>query len=61
MKWKVFGHVEASTYIGVVEAKTQDEAIEKAEELIDIGLCNQCARKIADPEVVEIEVYSDES
>lgn len=55
-RWRAYGSVGASTYIGVVEADTKEEAIEKAFDQADVGVCHQCSHSISDPEVTEVEV-----
>ena len=53
-RWRVSGSVLASTYVGVVEAKTQKEAIEKGWETAYVSVCSQCADNICDPEISEL-------
>lgn len=55
-RWRAYGLVGASTYIGIVEAKTKEEAIEKAFDCADVSVCHQCARTLSDPEVTGVEV-----
>lgn len=59
MKWTVTGAVSASTYVGEFEAKTGEEAIEKAWRRADVSVCHQCARGISDPEVAYLTAESE--
>lgn len=56
MKWRVSGTVVAGTYVGEVEAETEEEAIQKGWDLVDVSVCHQCAKVISDPEVEDIQV-----
>lgn len=57
-KWKCYGRITSSKYLGEVEADTEDEALEKAIGLDTafISLCHQCSREMDDPEVTEVNV-----
>jgi len=57
-KWNCSGTVTAGIYLGQVDADTEKEAIEKAQQLdtCSISVCNQCAEQIEDPEVTEVHV-----
>ena len=59
-KWHATGAVAGSTYIGVVEADTEEEAIAKAWDLADVILCHKCSQHISDPEVEDITVWEEE-
>ena len=53
-KWSVHAKITGSRYLGEVEAKTKEEAEEKAEKLADensVSLCHQCSDQIEDPEI----------
>jgi hypothetical protein len=54
MKYQVGGGVHASTYVGVVEANTPEEAIDRAYETASVSVCHQCATSISDPEVAHL-------
>ena len=55
-KYRIYGTVTGSKYIGEVEADSKEEAEEKAWEKLDtsICLCWECSREIKDPEVTEV-------
>lgn len=57
-KWNIHAAVGGSKFLGTVEAETQEEALEKADEeflnLMDISLCWQCSEEIEDPQITEI-------
>lgn len=54
MKYQVGGAVSASTYIGVFEANSPEEAIERAYDAASVSVCHQCAAKIDDPEIAHL-------
>jgi hypothetical protein len=58
MKFKIYGIVTGSKYIGEVEAESKEEAIEKAWELEElyVSVCHQCVKEIEDPEIRDIQV-----
>lgn len=49
--WQVTGSVVASTYLSEVTAETPEEALEKAQETLDlsVSVCNQCSDGVHDP------------
>ncbi len=53
-----YGAVVGTKYLGEVEAKSEEEAIEKAFELDTcfVSLCHQCSSETEDPEIQEITV-----
>lgn len=53
-RYSVSGAVHGSTWIGEYDANTPEEAIELAYNDAGISLCHECARKISDPEVLEL-------
>lgn len=52
-KFHVYGKVVGTKYLGVVQAKNEDEAEREAENLVDqhIFLCNQCSKQVEGLEV----------
>lgn len=57
-KFRVYGKVVATKYIGEFEAETKEQAEEmawKSEETY-ISLCHQCTSEAEDPEIHELEV-----
>lgn len=52
-RWRVFGAVVGTKYLGVWEASSKQEAIDKAMEsdIASITLCHQCAQDCEDAEV----------
>ena len=58
-KWRGNGRVVGGKYLGIVEAYTEAEAIEKFEAEAFVRLCNQCADECEDPEVDNITVEED--
>ena len=54
-KYRVCGHVSAGKYLGVFEADSKDEAIEKAlnSEEACVSLCHHCSGEAEDPEIHE--------
>lgn len=56
-KWDVYGTVVAGTYVGEVEAETEEEATEKGWALHPgVSVCYHRAEHVSDPEVTEISV-----
>ncbi len=55
-KFRCYGRVVGSTYLGEVEAATEEEAMEKALNDAWVSLCHQCSREIEDPEVDSVTV-----
>lgn len=55
MKYKVFGKIVGSRYLGEFEASSKEEAEEMALNDATCSLCHQCSREIEDPEVVSAE------
>lgn len=55
MKFRVSGTVVGSKYLGVFEAKTKEEAEEKAlsSPEASVSLCHQCSSECEDPEIQE--------
>lgn len=53
-RYSVSGAVHGSTWIGWYDANTPQEAIERAYNDAGISLCHECARKVSDPEVLEL-------
>lgn len=52
-KYHVFGVVEATKYLGVVEAEDAEQAKELGLELDSccVSVCHQCSRDVEDPEI----------
>jgi len=52
-KWDVYGVVLGTKYLGVFEAFSKEEAIEKALKSGEfyVSLCHQCSKEISDPEI----------
>jgi len=61
-KYACYGRVVGSKYLGIVEAKNEEEAKEKAYSLEEawISLCHQCSGECEDPAINEIEVELEE-
>lgn len=57
-KYRVYGTVTGSKYLGRVEADNEAQAKEKGENLDTcyIGLCHQCDDECEDPEVTAVHV-----
>jgi hypothetical protein len=57
-KWRVYGIVTGSKYLGEFEAKTKEEAEQLAidSELASVTMCYQCAEECEDPEIHEVNV-----
>ncbi len=57
-RYKAYGRVSASKYLGEVEAKSEEEAVEKAFDLdaCYVSVCHQCSEDVEDPEIHEINV-----
>jgi hypothetical protein len=57
-RFRCYGKVVGSKYLGVFEAETEEEATEKAlaSEAACISLCHQCAGECEDPEVERIDI-----
>lgn len=53
-RYSVSGAVVGSTWIGEYDANTPEEAIGLAYNDAGISLCHECARKVSDPEVLEL-------
>lgn len=58
MKYAAYGKVVGSKFLGVFEADSEEEAIEKVleSEQINIALCHHCSDQCEDAEVVEVTV-----
>lgn len=52
-KFRIYGTVTGSTYLGEYEGDTKEDAIAKAQEEEDLGLCHQCSEKCEDPQITE--------
>lgn len=55
-KYRIYGTVTGSKYLGEVEAESKEEAEEAAWEQLDtsVSLCWQCSGEINDPEIDEV-------
>lgn len=55
-KYRIYGVVTGSKYLGEVEADSKEEAAEKAFEQLDVAfhLCHQCVDEAEDAEIHEI-------
>lgn len=64
-KWNIYARVIGSKYLGAVEAKTKEEALDKADkefrEDMWVNLCYQCSDEIDDAQIDDIiaEEYED--
>jgi len=60
-KYRVYGKVVGTKYIGTFEAATKEEAEQKAwdDDGAWVSVCHQCARDVEDPEIVSMEVEED--
>lgn len=61
-RYRAYGTVEGSKYLGEIEARSREEAMQKAWELdsVSVGLCHHCNRQCEDAQVVEIYVEVDD-
>jgi len=50
-RWRIYGRVVGSTYVGEVEAATKKEALEKGQDEAHVSFCHQCSSGCEDPEV----------
>jgi len=57
-KYRVYGVVTGSKYLGEVEAANAEEAEQKAFDELEIGcfLCHQCSSEAEDAEIHELNV-----
>lgn len=53
-KYRVYGKVVGTKYIGVYEGNTKEEAENKAYKDSSISLCHYCAEEISDPQIEEL-------
>ena len=55
-KYRIYGTVTASTYLGEVEANSTEEAEQKAYEELDcsVSVCYHCAKDVVDPEITAV-------
>jgi hypothetical protein len=61
VKFRGYGSVVASTYLGEVEAKDIEEARKKFERAAYVSVCHHCSAHISDPEVHDIQIERVES
>lgn len=56
-KWHTYGAVVGTKYLGIVEAETKEEAIEKGAELESayVSLCHHCSRECETPEIESVD------
>lgn len=64
-RWRVWGTVVGTKYLGEFEANTMDDAIDKALESSEacVSMCHQCSGECEDPEIHEAsadEIIEDE-
>ena len=60
--FRLYGTVQGSIYLGTIEATSKEEAVELAEndiELTHISFCASCADQCEDPEVTDIVAEED--
>lgn len=55
-KYRVYGVVKATKYVGEYEAETEDDAKDLAWGDAYVSVCHQCSREIEDPEIEELVV-----
>lgn len=57
-KYRVYGIVTGSKYLGIIEAENEDDAKEKGFNLdgVYVSVCHQCSNEIDDPDIHEIQV-----
>jgi hypothetical protein len=62
-RYRVYGTVTASKYLGEVEASSEEEAEKKAwaMDVASVSVCHQCSRDVSDPEISEITVELDDA
>ena len=53
-KFHVSATVLGSTYIGEFEADSEEEAIAKAEQEVQVALCHQCSKHYNNIEITEM-------
>lgn len=62
MKYRCYGIVTGSKYLGTVEAENKKEAEDKAWKLdtTSVNVCHQCSDEVDSPEIQEIAVETDD-
>jgi hypothetical protein len=53
MKFRVYGVVTGSKYLGKYEADSKEAAIAMALDDCCVSLCHQCSRECEDPEIIK--------
>lgn len=53
-KFRVYGSVVASKYLGIFEADTKEQAEEMAIKQASVSVCHQCSNECTDPEIDEV-------
>jgi hypothetical protein len=56
MKYRLYGAVTATKYLGEIEADSEEEAIKKGFELdsCSCSVCHQCSNEVDDPQIEDI-------
>ncbi|MEK3838670.1 hypothetical protein [Paenibacillus sp. FSL R7-0128] len=57
-KFRIYGRVVATKYIGEFEADTKEQAERMAWDSDEayVSVCHQCSKEVEDPEIRELEV-----
>lgn len=55
-KFRVYGNIRSSKYIGEYEADTKEQAEEMAWEDAHVSVCHQCSREVEDPDIDDLVV-----
>lgn len=53
-KYRVYGVITATKYLGEFEAENEEQAEEMASKVAYVSICHQCSREIEGPEISEI-------
>jgi len=59
-KYHLTGHVSGSKHLGVYEANSPEEALQKAldDERVDCSVCHQCSSEVEDPGICKVSVWN---
>ena len=60
--YHVYGTVTGGKYLGSVQAKTKNEAEEKAWDELDasVSFCHHCSGQCEDPQILELNIEEDD-
>lgn len=51
VKFHVYGQVTGTKYLGIVEADTEEAAIDLALQNASVHICHQCKKECEDPQI----------